>query len=79
MLSSSFSPATLTVGANTQVSFVNNSNTSHDVVFDSPQPPGVADIGLTSSGTFVRTFTTVGTFNFHCNVHVGMNGTIVVN
>src|SRR5262249_32730973 len=38
--------------------------------------------GNPSSGwTFTRTFTTPGTFGFHCDVHagMGMNGTIVVN
>jgi plastocyanin len=78
-LSASFNPTTLTVTANTQVSFVNNSGVTHDVLFDGTRPPGVDDIGLHSSGTNVRTFTTAGTFNYHCDQHNGMNGTIIVN
>jgi plastocyanin len=77
MRASVFQPTTLTVTAGIAVSFQNNSTVEHNVIFDSP-PPGVTDIGLTSSGTVVRTFGTAGTFAVRCTIHAGMNASIVV-
>ena len=77
MRASSFQPTTLTVAKGASVSFQNNAGVDHNVVFDS-QTAGVADIGLISSGTVVRTFNTAGTFAFHCTIHAGMNASITV-
>ena len=78
MLTSSFTPATLTVAKGTTVEFVNNSSIQHTVNFDGTRPPGVADVPLNSSGTFPRTFNDAGTFDYHCTQHGGMTGTIKV-
>jgi plastocyanin len=78
MLSSRFSPTSLSVTEGTTVHFVNDSGVGHTVMFDGTRPPGVADILLHSSGTNDRIFTTAGTFAFHCSIHAGMNGQIVV-
>jgi plastocyanin len=76
---SSFDPATLTVAKGTVVTFDNKSTVDHNVIFDAPTPPGVADIGAFAYGTSTtRTFGTVGTYNFHCTIHAGMTGTITV-
>jgi plastocyanin len=48
----------------------------HNVVFDSPNSP--ANIGNTATGSVSRTFNTAGTFNYHCTIHGGMNGTVIV-
>ena len=77
MRAASFFPTTLTVAKNTTVSFTNNSGVDHNVVFDAP-PAGLTDIGNIPSGTATRSFDTVGTFNFHCTIHPGMNGSITV-
>jgi len=37
------------------------------------------DSGRKSSGTFARTFSAAGTFNYHCQVHSRMHGTIIVS
>lgn len=37
------------------------------------------DSGRKSSGTFAHTFNGPGTFNYHCQVHSRMHGTIVVS
>jgi hypothetical protein len=76
---SSFSPTSLTVTKGTTVKFDNSSTVDHNVLFDAPVSPGVSDIGAFASGTSTtRTFGTVGTFNFHCTIHAGMNGKMVV-
>jgi plastocyanin len=36
------------------------------------------DSGRMSSGTFNHSFTTAGTFEYHCQVHARMHGTVVV-
>ena len=76
---SSFDPTSLTVAKGTVVTFDNRSTVDHNVIFDAPTSPGVADIGAFAYGTSTtRSFGTVGTFNFHCTIHAGMTGTVVV-
>lgn len=80
-----FSPDTVTVviGVNNTVTWTNNDNTmdangylpthvlaTNDSSFTSP--------GLNPGDTFTYTFTTPGTFPYHCNVHPWMRGTVIV-
>jgi plastocyanin len=37
------------------------------------------DSGRMSSGTYARTFSAAGTVNYHCEVHRGMRGTVIVS
>jgi plastocyanin len=79
MRASTFNPTSLTVANNTTVTFSNNSTVDHNVVFDAPTPAATANIGLISYGSIAtRTFGTVGTYNFHCTIHDGMIGKVVV-
>ena len=49
--------------------------TSHSVQFDD----GGESSDIQDSGTFSRTFTTAGTYTYHCAVHgVAMAGTVIV-
>lgn len=70
-----YSPSSLSVGAGTTVhfSFVGpsqHSATADDDSWDSGiQAPG---------GTFDHTFSTPGTYGYHCTIHPSMKGTIVV-
>jgi plastocyanin len=73
----SFSPATLTVAKGTTVTFTNKSGVTHNVIFDTNAPSG-GDITSIDSGSQTRTFATVGTSTFHCSIHAGMSGQIVV-
>jgi plastocyanin len=71
-----FSPTSLTVPVGTTVTWVwNPGGTDHNVTFaDGTHSPNQ------SSGTWPRTFTTGGTFQFHCTIHGAavMSGTITV-
>jgi plastocyanin len=77
---SSFSPAVDTVAANTTVTWTwpSGGGVSHNVTFqDGPASP------TQDTGTYQRTFSTPGTYQYRCTIHSsnfssGMVGTIVV-
>jgi plastocyanin len=85
----SFSPSSTTVPVGTTVTWTWNSCTGdgyggqmctdHSVVFDNG---GRSNAPLQSEGTFSSTFSTPGTYGYHCSVHggvgTGMHGTITV-
>ncbi len=54
-----------------------NFNLLHNVTFDNVAgaPANITDKG---SGSESRQFNTAGTFTYHCTIHSGMNGTVVV-
>ena len=73
-----FTPATLTVDAGQAVTFAFGS-VGHNVTFDAQAAGTPADIPGINSGVAVdRTFTTSGTYRYHCTIHPGMAGSIVV-
>lgn len=71
-----FEPACVSVAVGTKVTFINTDSTVHtatdptDDVFDS----GNLDKGQ----TFTQTFRTAGTYNYICDIHQYMKGTVVV-
>ncbi len=79
-----FSPGTKTVAVGSDVKWAWNSCTndaysgqtcvSHSVTFDDNTGSAVQD-----QGTYSRTFSTAGTYNYHCSIHgAAMAGTITV-
>ena len=71
-----FSPNPLTVPVGTRVVWTNQqAGVPHTVTSDT----GLWDSGtVPSGGTFAFTFTTAGTFAYHCNIHPTMHGTVIV-
>lgn len=71
----SFQPATLRVAPGTVVTVTNDDTTTHTWTAD-----GAAwDSGPIAAGSNYRhTFTTPGTFTYHCNIHPYMTGTVQV-
>jgi plastocyanin len=70
-----FSPATLTAKVGQQVTWTNKQGVAHTVTADGgafthPMPPGAR---------FSFTFTTAGSFAYHCMIHSSMHATIVVS
>jgi hypothetical protein len=77
---------TLSVPANTAVTWTNGSGTLHDVAFDDPSTAlavgagGSGNIGQHSSGSNQRQFAVSGSSHpFHCQIHgTPMHGTVTV-
>ena len=74
MKNSVFTPGTLQVNINSTVTWVNDDNMVHTVTAND----GSFDSGDIAPGAkFMHSFTTTGTFNYHCVHHTGMVGTII--
>ena len=72
----SFDPATLSIPKGTQVIWTNMSDAPHTVTSDTNAFATTSN--LTEKQTFMFTFTTAGTYAYHCNVHPYMKATITV-
>jgi Plastocyanin len=74
--SSAFSPATITVTAGEMVTWTNKDAIAHTVTSDTP----LFDSGsIAANGVYSYTFTTVGTYHYHCTFHSMMTGIVIVN
>src|SRR6267143_5887563 len=81
-----FSPDTITIAKNTPVRWTNDGTVSHTATADG----GSFDSGnLGGKGTdpygppmqggkYDFTFATAGTFTYHCTIHAGMRGAVIV-
>jgi plastocyanin len=75
MMNIAFNPGTLTVSKGTSVTWQNNDGVTHTSTSDN----GVWDTGNIGGGSSKSvTFSNAGTFNYHCSLHAGMTGSIVV-
>jgi plastocyanin len=73
--SMSFQPAAVQVPVGTTVTWTNSDGINHTVTSDT----GAFDSGTMPDGdTFSYTFDTVGSFPYHCAIHPGMRGSVVV-
>ncbi|HEV8266280.1 MAG TPA: plastocyanin/azurin family copper-binding protein [Gemmatimonadales bacterium] len=72
----SFTPNAITVPQGTVVTFEWQGTTSlHNVTFGTGGPENIPNM---TSGSAQRTFNTLGTINYACTNHGGMNGTVTV-
>lgn len=72
-----FSPTPDTVSAGTVTFSWATPSNGHNVIWDSGPGTLPANSGTMTSGTFPVTVQT-GTYTYHCSLHAGMNGRIVV-
>jgi plastocyanin len=72
---SAFSPSPLTIPVGTTVRWTNNDTIAHDATSNT----GAFASGTLNAGArFDFTFQTSGTFPYHCTIHPGMMGTVIV-
>jgi plastocyanin len=70
-----FNPTSINVKTGTTVAWTNTGSAAHTVTADDNS----FDSGnLNGGGTFSQTFTTAGTFAYHCKIHSQMKATVVV-
>jgi plastocyanin len=70
-----FQPASIEVPAGSTVTWTNSGAAAHTVTADN----GAFDSGQLEPGaSFSQTFTTPGTYTYHCEIHPRMTGTVVV-
>jgi plastocyanin len=71
-----FKPAVITIKQGATVTWTNKDDEAHTVFFsfDSTRSP----LLVNSANTYTKTFTTAGTFVYHCTIHPFMTGTVTV-
>ncbi len=74
-MNTGFVPATMTIKRGTTVTWTNRDITNHTVTGPSAT---LASGNLLPTGTYTKTFNTVGSFDYNCSIHPGMQGTINV-
>lgn len=75
MYAMAFSPANITIAKNTTITWQNNDGVAHTSTSDT----GAWDTGNIGAGqSKTTTFSTAGTFSYHCSYHSMMTGTITV-
>lgn len=70
-----YSPDELNVDAGTTVTWMNTDSIAHTSTSDAP---GWNSGTVAPGGQFSVVFSTAGTFPYHCAIHPGMVGTVVV-
>jgi plastocyanin len=70
-----FGPGTAMVKPGTTVTWTNQDEDQHTVTADDAS---FASSPLATGQTFTHTFTTPGTYHYHCAIHPFMHGTVVV-
>jgi LPXTG-motif cell wall-anchored protein len=89
IVDNSFGPKVITIKVGESVTWSDGGNNPHTVTSDtgafdsSPNCPTQLSSCLHKGQTFSHTFSSVGTFPYHCKIHgaaggIGMSGTIVV-
>ena len=75
-----FNPASIVIQSGGTVTWTWNDNpTPHNVTFTSGPTPRPADSPpQMTTGTYDGTFSTVGTYGYHCTIHGNMSGTVTV-
>jgi plastocyanin len=70
-----FNPSTIEVAVGTTVTWTNQDTAGHTVTADD----GSFDSRTLATGaTFQQTFSTAGTFTYHCTIHSSMKATVTV-
>jgi plastocyanin len=75
LTSAAFTPNPDTIAVGDAVVWTNNDSTAHATTADDGSWNSAA---IEPGAAFSRTFTTAGTYTYHCSIHPGMIGTVTV-
>jgi len=76
LTTTAYSPNPVAIAVGGTVTWTNNDNTAHTSTSDN----GAWNSGnIAPGGSFSMTFTTAGSFTYHCTIHPGMIGTVTVH
>ena len=75
----SFSPSSMSIKAGTTVTWTDKTDAPHTVTSDAGDPASFNGSLGSNGATFSFTFTTPGTYKYHCSVHPYMTATITVS
>ena len=70
----SFNPATITVAPGATVTWTNNDSTTHTVTSND----NLFNQSIDPGKNFSFTFSSAGTFSYHCSIHSSMTGQVIV-
>ncbi len=71
-----YSPNPITIATGMTVTWMNNDSITHTSTSDT----NAWDSGnIAAGGSFSHTFSSAGTFTYHCMIHPGMTGTVTVH
>ena len=71
-----FSPETTTIKVGGSITWTNKDSAPHTITSDNGTQ--LNSQRLSQSQSYSHTFNQKGTYNYHCSVHPGMKGTIIV-
>lgn len=77
--SASVNPQVLVVGRGVTVTWINTDMGSHIVTSDTGTPDSFTSPLLQTNNRYQFTFTTEGTYGYHCADNAALRGTIIVN
>lgn len=71
-----FTPSTITIKVGDTITWTNKDSMAHTVTSDSGTE--LNSNTLSTGQTYSHTFNTVGTYNYHCSIHLSMKATVIV-
>lgn len=74
-----FCPRTQTINIGQTVTWTNLDGVTHTTVSDVGASDTWDSGNIVPNGFFARQFKSAGTYRYHCSIHTGMHGTIIVN
>ena len=73
LTTTAYSPSPVTIAVGGSVTWTNNDNTTHTSTGSTWNSGSIAP-----GGKYTATFSTAGTYTYHCTIHPGMTGTVTV-
>ena len=71
-----FNPSTLTIPKGTSIIWTNKDSAKHTIVSDTGNE--INSDSISQGETYVHTFSSPGTYSYHCGIHPSMKGKVIV-